>query len=672
MAASPSPSVASTPRTAPRWALALAYAAHVTLLLAVFPPRDMVRDAPWFADDFPTRFRFALTQARLLERGWLTGYDPGFAAGFPECRHLPAGGHVFQLALALFGAHIGYARAFNVMCVLLTASSLPILAWAARAAGLEAAASWVPLVALPVVWTGLPFSFPLTGNAMWLAASAMAIATAAAYRRFLVSGSTRDGVVIALGAAAIATVHEVGASVVLGFAIPWVVVRAGRLDRRRLLGTVAAPLVATVLNLYWLWPFVARREIADSYGSGTVEVLDATFTAFTLVYPTGLPVLLVLYGLAVMGFRRLGTRARPEGTRLLLGTLVALPLAFSFGGYLWKVTAWTEPYRFVVPATLALTLLASIGLAEGDGVWADRCRRIGPWASPILAALLLALCPSNPKIPLHSGLTKEARELVSLLATRADPDRRLLLENSGWEYPHGSWLENLADPGHHYFGTHLPSMLPELTGLELLNGAEIGKPFIRHETVRFESHELEDRPIASWNVAELREVFDRYAVGAVLAWSDESRAALAKVPEVLTPSGGSGAFRLFQVVSPSSRFVAGSGKISSSLDRIELDDLEPEGGRVVLRYHFDPALESDPPVRLERVEVPEDPVGFVALVDPPRHVRLGFHVQEPPLAPSAFGLTSPDEGAASATRRRGAPSRPVRSGARSAHECPGR
>ncbi|MBK7973377.1 MAG: hypothetical protein IPK07_08880 [Deltaproteobacteria bacterium] len=200
-------------------------------------------------------------------------------------------------------------------------------------------------------------------------------------------------------------------------------------------------------------------------------------------------------------------------------------------------------------------------------------------------------------------------------------------------------MENLSAPGHHYFESHLPTLLPELTGLELVTGAYVGPPFIRHQTVRFESRRLDGRAIGAWSSDELRALFDRYAIGEVLVWSDDARAALASRPEVVEPHGGLGGFTLFRVRAPSSRFLLGRGRIETSLDRIELSELVPEEGRVAIRYHYDPRLRAVPEVAIERVVVDGDPIGFIALRDPPPRVRLGFRPEAEPIEPGAWTRT---------------------------------
>lgn len=610
---------------APRWAVAAAFACHLVLALSVFPPRGIATDAPWFADDFPARFRYVLIRAELLERGQLQAYDPAVGAGAPECRRLAAGGHVWTLAMAAFGRWLGYGRVFNGVALLLALGTLPLLLRAAQLLELGAAVSWVPLVALPVVWTGLPLGFAITGSPIWLCGSALALTTGAAYRRFVVSDGRRGGVETALAAAALGTVHELAAPLVAVFGAALLATRVRRWRGRVVLGTAAIVAVAVAVSLHWLVPFVARRDVGLGFGGGTEGVLDASYTAFALLYPHGLPVLLALYAWAVVGARSLRRVARADGVRLYLVAFTVVPLGFAFVGYGCRVAAWSEPYRYVVPGTFGLTLLAAIGLAESEGRWMGAWRRWWPWASPAVALGLCLWNPLSPPLPLRAGLSGEAQGLVALLGKRVDPEHRLLLEDSAWEYPEANWVENLAEPGHHYFGTHLPSLLPELTGLELVNGAYVGAPYIRHQVVRFETRVLDGRPVAEWSADELRALFDRYAIGAVLVWSDEARGALARHSDLVEAHGGLGRFTLFRVRAPSSRFLTGSGRVvATSLDRIELADLVPAEGRVVIRYHYDPLLRADPPVAIERVPIEGDPIGFVALQDPPPRVRLGF------------------------------------------------
>ena len=90
------------------------------------------------------------------------------------------------------------------------------------------------------------------------------------------------------------------------------------------------------------------------------------------------------------------------------------------------------------------------------------------------------------------------------------------------------------------------------------------------------------------------------------------------------PGQPAGTYRAFRVGPPSSRFLVGDGLASARINRIELSDLRPRGGMVVLRYRYHPAWKAEPPVAITPYRIPEDPSGFIALIEPPQRVTLRF------------------------------------------------
>ena len=69
---------------------------------------------------------------------------------------------------------------------------------------------------------------------------------------------------------------------------------------------------------------------------------------------------------------------------------------------------------------------------------------------------------------------------------------------------------------------------------------------------------------------------------------------------------------------------AGKGEVTAGINRLELAELRPDQGLVVLRYRYHPAWNAPPGVVLEPHPIPEDAVGFLALRDPPPSVTLRF------------------------------------------------
>jgi hypothetical protein len=71
-------------------------------------------------------------------------------------------------------------------------------------------------------------------------------------------------------------------------------------------------------------------------------------------------------------------------------------------------------------------------------------------------------------------------------------------------------------------------------------------------------------------------------------------------------------------------FLHGRGRLRADYDRIELSDLEPEEGKVVIKYHYLEGFRAEPPARLVAVPVPDDPIGFLGIENPPRNLVLRF------------------------------------------------
>jgi hypothetical protein len=66
---------------------------------------------------------------------------------------------------------------------------------------------------------------------------------------------------------------------------------------------------------------------------------------------------------------------------------------------------------------------------------------------------------------------------------------------------------------------------------------------------------------------------------------------------------------VFEIRREHDYFLEGSGKASARLNEIQLEDVSPGG--VVLKYHWLETFVTDPPLAIERHEVPGDPVGFI-------------------------------------------------------------
>jgi hypothetical protein len=78
---------------------------------------------------------------------------------------------------------------------------------------------------------------------------------------------------------------------------------------------------------------------------------------------------------------------------------------------------------------------------------------------------------------------------------------------------------------------------------------------------------------------------------------------------------------LYRVDAPHSFFLQGTGRVvARSINRIDLDDLE--GQTIILKYHFVPGLQAQPPAAIDGVLMPGDPQPFIRITRPPKALRL--------------------------------------------------
>ena len=74
-------------------------------------------------------------------------------------------------------------------------------------------------------------------------------------------------------------------------------------------------------------------------------------------------------------------------------------------------------------------------------------------------------------------------------------------------------------------------------------------------------------------------------------------------------------YHVYRVDRPRSFFLVGEGQIDrADFNRLEMSGLKPSQGELVLSMHWFDTWRSEPPVKLEPVQVPGDPVPFVRLI----------------------------------------------------------
>jgi uncharacterized integral membrane protein len=369
-----------------------------------------------------------------------------------------------------------------------------------------------------------------------------------------------------------------------------------------------------------------------------------------------IPLLLLFFGcigLAYWCASRRGLQAAMLGSQLLLLALL------TFLGSEWQVTRNLEPLRFQVPLGLGFCLAAGEGILlvftnlAPQQLWGQLTSRLRWTCAAIVLGLAVAVTfpsmwwarigldpkkvpPSSWRMtsgvlqsarPLAVGLRPEMIELVDWIRQNTDTSARILFEDQL------RLLEN-ADPSAPE-SIHWTPLLPILTGRQFVGGL-YHLAFIPHRHAAFGDWSLAGRNIRAWSDDDLLNFLEQYNVGWVVTWSRASPfkqgpdylmplstdifsrmdfcELVARIPRHTTREDEA-EYAIFRVLREPNFFAKGLGRVvQADFNRIELADLEPDRGELVLRYHWQPEFTTEPPITLARADVPGDPVGFIQIL----------------------------------------------------------
>jgi hypothetical protein len=593
-------------------ALAVLVAAHAVALGFYFPPQQIVADQPVHTGSHAAHFYRIFAAHRLLDDGiHLWGYDPFFMAGYPAGAVFDPdtrGSELFTHAFSFIG--LAYASKAYILLVQL---GVPLFVYAAaRLLGLgRGAAALATLLALVHWHWGRPFLGYLrwVGMHSYLLATLLAVLGTGLAVRFhdpdhRVRVQCWAGLVIV--AAVIGFVHPEG----LLLLAPGVVLAYGfgaRRLRRRDHAALGIGLVLLVaLHSTWIEPLVRQRHLLSPPAPG-MQLHGAGDLLDLVRRPTSAPLAATLL-LAGFGLWRLHRR-EPLAARTVAGATLWLLVVAALGAWLGPLRR-LETARALVPATLLLVLPAGAALQTLLRVVQ---RPLG--GTFVLLGLVVACSlPAFLSLVdtrffyahrLDATLPTHLTELLAGLDRLAPRDARMLFEST-------------TPPDAGTDGMPLQALVPIYTRRELLGGPQ---PDMLPLQARFDfgAGALAGRPLADWSSAGFDTLLQRYNIGAAVAWSPAARAFLARQARSMTRVATLYGFDLYTVERPAGWLSGGTGRVRADYDRIELVDLQ--GDELVLKYHWIDGLQSTPPVPLERVAVPADPVGFIG-VRPQGHTHL--------------------------------------------------
>jgi hypothetical protein len=611
-------------------------------------PAEVSSEWPLAIHDHPIYYHCMRTTPEFLRRGGTTaGYDPSFMAGYAKSMWFPQSSTFFDV-VGLLGRRWPTAP-LQKWTVLVATAALPWLAtFAAAAWRLRASATaWGLALLLTYVWTdgggaGFPLGYAGYGMVAYWLAVPMALLTSATIAGFLRRGGFRGWLAVVWLASLTWMVHItspmlVGPSALAAYVAAIVEGRAlGRpLPRLRHLGLwLALPIVAA-LNAFWWWPGWFLASTSD----GTVAALanaEPVLTRLNEIATTGPPIQAVLAAGLLPGLVVLARRDRVASASLL---------GFAAAGFGWGYLAGAsraldvlQPGRHTYGFYAASALAAGIALGEVGRLARPGRGRLDLWIllglgfvglrffGPELAATAryrLGFAGAPPF--LSSRPTPRLRWILEQVRRHVPPGERLLYEEAGLDLP------GVPDP---YSGGRYSGLLPHLAGVEVIGGPYL-KAALKTNFTQFGGGLLFGE--ADWDEASFRRHARLYRPAAILCWSPravafcrehpelidvlaEDRADLAAIdPRTGRPTIVPSVLVFGRVKGFEGDAIVGRARVAAKAGRLVVrgavgDELD---GRVVLRYHSVPHLRADPPVRLESVEFPDDPVPFIGFRPPP-------------------------------------------------------
>ncbi len=575
---------------------------HVSSVFVFFPPWQAWRSEPLFFTDHPVHtHRVYMYREALQESALPWGYDPAVGAGTT----MPPGEDVGAKIQQVLGAVLGFLLPGQVerLVLFFAALTAPLgTLLACRRLGFSLGSQACIMAALlPVTWIVLLpyFSWGLVGFAL---ASFLTPYILALFLDFVAEPGFKSYLTCVAGASVLFLFHVLGPVVVVPSLI-FLTLGAKGLSKRWRAALVLVPVVVGLINIFWLAPLVLAEQMPEPPTNPTtmefVTHLTASDWSDSLAEPSMdriirrvVAVSLGLYGLVVL-YRAVG----PFTFVILIGAAAfAAGLRF-FGSFLPGIERM-QPLRFIAPAVVLLAIPVGLAL-ESLG---QKCRLRGDRSALLVGLALLAgaFWLGEPK-PLPLPPTPDA--LREFLPEHTTTEDRLLVQSLD---------------GYRYRGFEA-KVFPITYNREV-----IGNTFPQtDDPAQFHSDFLWGKALSSWRPDDLRASLERWGVTWVFVQTDEADKLLSAATGV--PSVAVGGYRALKVPTAStSRFMVGRGRVAAKVNRLDLSDVEPENGIVVLRYRYHPAWRSDSGERVLRYPIPEDTKGFIALANPPRNLTLHF------------------------------------------------
>ncbi|MBI4435976.1 MAG: hypothetical protein HY590_00960 [Candidatus Omnitrophica bacterium] len=618
----------------------LFYALHLFGILGFVSFFEWGSGRPLLTDDYAFRSS-SLYDARILFKTSRTlwGYSPYHLAGYPYYPFAISSSKGEQVLSLLFP----FADAAELLKLYILIGLLTFPFWimaATKALKLRSSSIAIAgILGMLFFWKIPNISSVRWGSISYILACPPALLALVTLLHFLEARTLRSFFLFCLWGAFALLIHTVTFSILFPPAVMLLLCALKRKPRGiPLLGGLGL-FVTVAANLFWILPYFHYRSFLHTALSGAFLEKPPTLSAWYL-HQDASRILLLMLGLWGTGrwFRRKFNAAVPFA--------VGIALLFSFMFFLKGPTALLlQRHRYDWPLSLFLSVPASALIAEKGSQFFDLLRRQGKkvisldlqkaslllFYGIILLGLLQSIATDKNRYTFcvkrlflkeknfasSSPLTTSMRplELDRLLAwvqKNRGQEGRLLMEDS--DHPH-----------HVYWGTHLPAIVPLLTGREVITPPtpEVPSQLL---LMGFTDGRLLGKPIEQLSSAAFREYVDRYNIRWVICFSQMAKKYLRHLsPSYLKEEALIGPFACYQIHHTGSFFLKGSGRVSADFNRISLKEVEAEAGEVILKYHWSPGIRTYPERKIGKEDLEGDDLGFIRIENPPEEIEIIFN-----------------------------------------------
>jgi hypothetical protein len=608
---------------------------HVGLTLYNFPPSVIFSGRPVTSFDYDTHFNQTLRTVEAL-RGWgkSWAWDPHINAGFPNGTIFDADNKAHELWCWLLGMlGISLPVAFNLF-ILLGHLLPPFVMFAA--ARLLRGGTWACLAA--ALLGSMVWNFDsMTRWAWWVGmisygmAAVLAPLAFALFYRFL---EDRKILFILLLWILLPLAHLIHPYAFIVLVVPMAVAYGAVIRKLRPLdhALIAGAGVMTVaVNLYWLvvlfsfWKFITESDVyglADAWFLLTdyLGLVAHTENQSLLGMRSGWRIL--VWTLAIMSL--LAWRRKRDSRFLPLAAGLGFLLAVSYLGKYFPVVRQIQPYRHVIPLTFLAAVPAALALRD----MVAGIREAGRLTPAVRNMLILLAVVAAPH------LIRDAIYFIPQLKPdieRPEPglpniSDTLGFGSLGWpdqqEYRHGlprqdywvvrKWVVEQDDGSSRFLVQWwvLGEFLAWSTDAQIMGGFRLIN--LKHGFANIFRQYYYVPPPRDY----LEKYIKRYAVKYLIVSGNrspiETHSDMLRGVHFIPP-----AHRIYMTDENPSLFLKGDGKVTASLNRIEVTGAT--GDEVILKYHYLDTFVCSPGCRVEMSPVENDPIGFIRVPDPPEN-----------------------------------------------------